>query len=198
MLNSTILFVAYLFYAQLCLRVATLFAALHALQDSGKALLIQQATAIAVWHILSRRAASLDKIFDAVRQKCKQFALWQSVLPTRPSLTGCCCCLLNGQQFIYCPFLLLLAINKSLIVFGRRRGQGAGNWESIHLGVDSVQQQKATVYVERLGVAMGVGTGPPILSGQKANKAADSFSMPFYMDTLAQPLPPHPFPSSCK
>lgn len=129
MLNSTILFVAYLFYAQLCLIVATLFAALHALQDSGKALLIQQATAIAVWHILSRRAASLDKIFDAVRQKCKQFALWQSALPTRPSLTGCCCCLLNGQQFIYCPFLLLLAINKSLIVFGRRLG-----WQGWQLG----------------------------------------------------------------
>lgn len=172
MLNSTILFVAYLFYAQLCLRVATLFAALHALQDSGKALLIQQATAIAVWHILSRRAASLDKIFDAVRQKCKQFALWQSVLlppplPAPPSLTGCCCCLLNGQQFIYCPFLLLLAIKKSLIVFGRRRGQGAGNWESIHLGVDSVQQ-KATVYdAERRGVAMGVRTGPARFSVAK-------------------------------
>lgn len=60
-------------------------------------------------------------------------------LPT--SLTGCCCCLLNGQQFIYCPFLLLLAINKSLIVFGRRRWQ-----ESIHLGVDSAQQ-KATLCV---------------------------------------------------
>lgn len=70
-------------------------------------------------------------------------------------------------------------------------GEGrAGNWESIHLGVDSAQQ-KATVYAERRGVAMGVRTGPPILSGQKTNKAADSFSMPFYMATLAQlPLLP--------
>lgn len=29
----------------------------------------------------SHRAAYLDKIFDAVRQKCKQFALWHSALP---------------------------------------------------------------------------------------------------------------------
>lgn len=45
-------------------------------------------------------------------------------LSAPPRLLTGCCCLLNGQQFIYCPFLLLFAINKSLIVFGRRRGQG--------------------------------------------------------------------------
>lgn len=78
------------------------------------------------------RAASLDKIFDAIQHKCKQFALWQSVRTVLP---------VEWQQFIYCPFLLLLAINKSLIVFWGAGGLGwsaHSNWQSIHLGVDSV------------------------------------------------------------
>lgn len=45
---SILLVGAYLFYAQVCLRVATLYAALHALKDSCEAFLIQQATAIAM------------------------------------------------------------------------------------------------------------------------------------------------------
>lgn len=41
------------------------------------------------------------------------------------------------------------------------------------------------VYADRRGVAMGEN----VLDSRKANKAADSFSMPFYVAPLAHPFP---------